>query len=157
MKKILILTIPLLLTACVTMDSQNPNYGYSQQQGYNQYQNQNIGKIVSIRNVQIQGSNDVSAPGVIIGGIVGGLLGNQIGGGKGKTLAAVAGAAGGAYVGNEIAKKNSQPVDALEIQVRQYNGQIITVTQPRDNSYFRNGDTVVINTNSNGQVYLSPR
>ena len=47
-----------------------------------------------------------SAVGIGIGAVVGGLLGNQVGSGDGKTLATVAGAVGGAYVGNEIAKKN---------------------------------------------------
>lgn len=44
--------------------------------------------------------------GIGIGAVVGGLLGNQIGGGEGKTLATIAGAVGGGYVGNEIAKRN---------------------------------------------------
>ncbi|MBG6071994.1 MULTISPECIES: glycine zipper 2TM domain-containing protein [unclassified Polaromonas] len=44
--------------------------------------------------------------GIGVGAVVGGLLGNQLGGGKGKTLATIAGAVGGGYVGNEIAKRN---------------------------------------------------
>ena len=43
--------------------------------------------------------------GIGIGAVVGGLLGHQVGGGKGKTLAAIAGAMGGGYAGNEIAKR----------------------------------------------------
>lgn len=42
--------------------------------------------------------------GTVIGGVAGGVLGHQIGGGKGKTLATVAGAAGGAYAGNQVQK-----------------------------------------------------
>jgi uncharacterized protein YcfJ len=38
--------------------------------------------------------------------VVGGLLGNQVGGGNGKTLATIAGAVGGGFLGNEIAKRN---------------------------------------------------
>jgi uncharacterized protein YcfJ len=38
--------------------------------------------------------------------VVGGLLGNQVGGGNGKTLATIAGAVGGGYLDNEIAKRN---------------------------------------------------
>lgn len=44
--------------------------------------------------------------GIGVGAVIGGLLGSQIGGGKGRTLATLAGAVGGGYVGNEIAKKN---------------------------------------------------
>lgn len=47
-----------------------------------------------------------SAVGIGLGAVVGGLLGNQVGGGRGKTIATIAGAMGGAYAGNEIAKRN---------------------------------------------------
>jgi uncharacterized protein YcfJ len=40
--------------------------------------------------------------------VVGGLLGNQVGSGNGRKLATIAGAVGGGYVGNEIAKRNQQ-------------------------------------------------
>src|SRR3990167_2158646 len=50
-----------------------------------------------------------SAVGIGIGALVGGALGSQIGSGDGKTLATIAGAVGGGYVGNEIAKKNAAP------------------------------------------------
>jgi uncharacterized protein YcfJ len=46
-----------------------------------------------------------SPVGIGVGAVLGGLLGNQIGGGNGKTLATIAGAVGGGYVGNEIAKR----------------------------------------------------
>ena len=42
--------------------------------------------------------------GTVIGGVVGGLLGSTIGRGSGKTLATVAGAAGGGYAGNTVQK-----------------------------------------------------
>ena len=45
--------------------------------------------------------------GMAIGGAAGGLLGNQIGGGKGKTIATVAGVAGGAYAGKKV-QENQQ-------------------------------------------------
>ena len=48
--------------------------------------------------------------GTVIGGVAGGLLGSTIGGGKGKTVATVAGAAGGAYAGNQV-QKNMQQKD----------------------------------------------
>ncbi|GJJ04259.1 hypothetical protein RugamoR64_47970 [Duganella rhizosphaerae] len=47
--------------------------------------------------------------GIGIGALLGGLVGSHVGGGNGRTLAAIAGAVGGGYVGNEIAKHN-QPV-----------------------------------------------
>ena len=50
-----------------------------------------------------------SAVGIGLGAVVCGLLGNQVGSGRGKTIATIAGAMGGAYAGNEIAKRNQQP------------------------------------------------
>jgi uncharacterized protein YcfJ len=50
----------------------------------------------------VQDQNRVA--GSVIGGVVGGVLGHQIGGGTGKTVATVAGAAGGAYAGNKVQK-----------------------------------------------------
>jgi hypothetical protein len=44
--------------------------------------------------------------GIGIGALVGGLVGSRVGGGNGRTLAEIAGAVGGGYVGNEIAKRN---------------------------------------------------
>ena len=44
--------------------------------------------------------------GIGIGALLGGLVGSHVGGGNGRTLAAIAGAVGGGYVGNEIAKRN---------------------------------------------------
>lgn len=44
--------------------------------------------------------------GIGVGAVVGGLLGSQVGGGNGKTLATIAGAVGGGYLGNEIAKRS---------------------------------------------------
>jgi uncharacterized protein YcfJ len=47
-----------------------------------------------------------SPVGIGVGAVVGGLIGSQVGGGNGRTLATIAGAVGGGYVGNEIAKRN---------------------------------------------------
>jgi uncharacterized protein YcfJ len=44
--------------------------------------------------------------------VAGGLLGSAIGGGRGKTVATVAGAAAGAYAGNQV-QKNMQEKDVV--------------------------------------------
>jgi len=54
------------------------------------------------RQAPVQDSNRVA--GTVIGGVAGGLLGSTIGGGTGRTVATIAGAAGGAYVGNRVQK-----------------------------------------------------
>jgi uncharacterized protein YcfJ len=50
--------------------------------------------------------------GTLIGGVAGGVLGHQIGGGTGRTVATIAGAAGGAYAGNQV-QKNMQRKDVV--------------------------------------------
>lgn len=47
-----------------------------------------------------------SPVGIGLGAVIGGALGSQVGSGDGKTLATIAGAIGGGYIGNEVAKKN---------------------------------------------------
>lgn len=54
---------------------------------------------------QQTGANSVSPLGMGVGAVVGGLVGSQVGGGNGKTLATIAGALGGGYLGNEVAKR----------------------------------------------------
>ena len=61
------------------------------------------GKVTAVKQVEKKGEG--SAVGLLGGAVVGGVLGHQIGGGTGKTLATVAGAAGGAYAGREVEKK----------------------------------------------------
>jgi outer membrane lipoprotein SlyB len=67
--------------------------------------------------------------GAIAGGVVGGVLGNQVGGGRGKKLATVAGAVGGAMVGHEIQQRNAQTQNVYQIGVRLNNGAYQTFTQ----------------------------
>jgi uncharacterized protein YcfJ len=50
--------------------------------------------------------------GTVIGGVAGGLLGSTIGGGRGRTVTTIAGAAGGAYVGNRV-QKDMQRKDVI--------------------------------------------
>jgi len=47
--------------------------------------------------------------GIGTGAVIGGLLGNQVGKGKGRTLATIAGAIGGGYIGNEVQERSRQP------------------------------------------------
>lgn len=59
--------------------------------------------------------------GMIGGGVVGALAGSQFGHGGGKTVAELAGAAGGAYAGNEIQKRVNTTKEYL-VQVHMTNG-----------------------------------
>ncbi|MFZ6709830.1 glycine zipper 2TM domain-containing protein [Undibacterium sp. TC9W] len=60
-----------------------------------------------VRNYQTQPAQAKNSPvGIGVGAVIGGLVGSQIGNGNGRTLATIAGAVGGGYVGNEVAKRN---------------------------------------------------
>jgi outer membrane lipoprotein SlyB len=85
----------------------------------------NCGVVESIREVEVRGQG--TGLGMAVGGVAGGLLGNQVGHGGGRAVATVAGAAGGAFVGNEIEKK-SRTHTAYRITVRMEDGTYRTVT-----------------------------
>ena len=63
------------------------------------------GQIQTIRFVEEEGKG--TGLGAVAGGVLGGVIGHQIGSGTGRTVATVAGAAGGAYVGNTVEKKKN--------------------------------------------------
>ena len=79
--------------------------------------------------------------GAVAGAGVGGLAGSQVGGGKGKVAATVLGAAGGAYVGNEIENRQRQADDAYRITVRMDDGSRQSLTQDTETN-LRVGDRV---------------
>ena len=64
--------------------------------------------------------------GTIAGGVVGGVLGHQVGGGKGKDIATIAGALGGAYAGNRV-QNNMAKTTEYHVVVRLESGATQTV------------------------------
>jgi len=87
------------------------------------------GVIEQIVDTQIT-SNQHQGVGAVLGGLAGVGIGSLIGAGTGRDVAMVAGAIGGALAGNEIQKKNDQPVPAQQIIVRTSSGVLVAVTQP---------------------------
>ena len=63
-----------------------------------------------------------SGVGMVAGGVLGGVLGHQIGGGTGKTVATIAGAAGGAYVGNKV-EQNRNTKGMWNVSIKMDGGQ----------------------------------
>lgn len=78
------------------------------------------GKVVDVQVVEKDGEG--SALGLIGGGVAGALLGNQIGAGRGKTLATIAGAAGGAYAGKKV-EEHVKSTTVWAVRVRFEGGQ----------------------------------
>lgn len=104
-----------LLGACAdTSQGYRPNTGYGPNGAYNTDSAPSGAYAQRARVVDIEyggGSGGIAGTGIstgaVIGGIVGGLVGNQVGGGTGRTLATLAGVAGGAMAGDRIEKSRN--------------------------------------------------
>jgi len=106
------------------------------------------GVIEQITSVQLE-SNHHRGLGAIVGGLGGLGIGSLIGGGTGRDVAMVAGALGGALLGNDIQKKHDQPVQGQQIIVRVRSGVLVSVTQPVDPN-LRTGQRVYIEGSGEG-------
>ena len=93
------------------------------------------GVIEQITETQIA-SNQHQGVGAVVGGLAGVGIGSLIGGGTGRDVAMVAGAIGGALVGNQVQKRNDQPVPAQQVIVRTKTGVLVAVTQPVNPALF---------------------
>lgn len=89
------------------------------------------GVVEQITLVQLQ-TNHHRGIGAIVGGLGGLGIGSLIGGGTGRDVAMVAGALGGALLGNNVQKRYDQPVPGQQIIVRVTSGVLVAVTQPVD-------------------------
>jgi outer membrane lipoprotein SlyB len=83
------------------------------------------GVVTSVHANEVKGST--SGVGMVAGGVLGGVLGHQIGSGRGNTVATVAGAAGGAYVGNKV-EQNRNTKSHWEVTLRMDSGNTRTFT-----------------------------
>jgi outer membrane lipoprotein SlyB len=140
LKSVIALAAVLTLGACADMNTANSSSTYPQYSNstreYSDY-----GVVQSIDLVR-QGGTGVGG-GAILGAVVGGILGNQVGGGDGRTAATVIGAAGGAYAGNELEKRNQPQGDAFKLTIRMRDGSYQTLTQT-SHADIRVGDRVRI-------------
>jgi outer membrane lipoprotein SlyB len=84
----------------------------------------NCGVVTDIQAIKAAGPS--SGGGAVAGGIAGIIIGNQIGGGNGRTIAKIAGAAGGAYVGNRI-EKRVRSETTYDVTVKLDNGSSTTL------------------------------
>jgi outer membrane lipoprotein SlyB len=101
----------------------------------------NCGVVEAINVIEVKGEG--SYLGMIAGGLAGALLGSQVGGGSGRTVATVAGAAGGAYAGNEIEKRMKTTARHYEVIVRLEGGGSQAVSYEAEPA-FRVGDRVKV-------------
>jgi len=78
------------------------------------------GVVQSVRSSEVK--QPTSGVGMVAGGVLGGVLGHQIGSGRGNTVATVAGAAGGAYVGNKV-EQNKNTKTQWSVGIKMDSGQ----------------------------------
>ena len=108
----------------------------------------NCGTVDSIAPIAKQGEG--SGAGAVLGGVLGGVLGHQVGGGRGKDLATVAGAVGGAFLGNTV-EKNAKTSSVYDVRVRLEDGTFQTLRYETEPGV-RIGDKVKI---ENGRAVRS--
>jgi outer membrane lipoprotein SlyB len=140
----------LSLSACSGMNSTpypaNPDVA-SSGRAYPDSPYSGVGVVHSIERVQPEkgglGGTGIGL-GTLAGAVIGGVVGNQVGAGRGKTVATVAGVAGGAYVGHELEGRQAATAEAYRITVRMENGENQVLTQSV-NTGFRVGDRVRLN------------
>lgn len=83
-----------------------------------------MGTVVSIDRVDVSSANN--GIGAVAGAVVGGVAGHQVGGGRGKDVATVLGAVGGAVAGNAI-EKYERKTYRYDVLVRAADGSTRTL------------------------------
>lgn len=104
----------------------------------------NCGVVEAVNVIEVKGEGNYL--GMIAGGLAGALLGHQVGGGTGKTVATVAGAAGGAYAGNEV-EKRMKTTKHYEVIVRLESGGTQAIPYETDPGY-KVGEKVRVENNT---------
>jgi outer membrane lipoprotein SlyB len=132
----------LALGACANMNTATPA-ATTYPQNTNVYTQYGVVQSIELVQQNAAPANGIGA-GTIAGALVGGILGHQVGGGTGNTAATVLGAAGGAYVGNQMEKnQGAQQVNAYKLNIRLNNGTYQAITQSSADD-IRVGDRVQI-------------
>ncbi len=141
MKRILIVGVIstiALVAGCAQPGLGGGSYARSQVRGE---QSVRLGTIEAVRDVIIDGRD--TGTGTLAGAAVGGVAGSTLGSGNRASAAgAIAGAVVGGLVGNSI-EKGASDRRGVEVTIRLENGQVIAVTQEKDEE-FRTGDRVRI-------------
>ncbi|MET3120111.1 outer membrane lipoprotein SlyB [Undibacterium sp. GrIS 1.8] len=136
MKKIIVLTAVVALSACAVPPTSNSVYRPGQTQNE---QSVRMGVVESVREVTIDKGQ--SGVGTVAGAAVGGIAaGSSIGKGNGSIAAGILGAVAGGMIGQAV-EGNMNKSKGFEITVRLDNGEIKAITQDAD-ELFRPGDRI---------------
>ena len=126
------------LAGCAQPGLGGGNYTRGQVRGE---QSVRFGSVESVRDVIIDARD--TGTGTLAGAAIGGVAGSTVGGGsRANAVGAIAGAVVGGIIGNAV-EKSGNDRKGVEVTVRLENGNIIAVTQEKDEE-FRVGDRVRI-------------
>ncbi len=147
MKKLSVLLLVLVLTACATSSPDVIQRGDAQRLSVVE-----DGTVLSVRPVTVEGSQ--SGAGAAAGGVVGGLAGYGAGSNQREgQIIGVLGAVAGVVAGNAIERMGTRE-EAYEILVQLKNGDRRAVVQAKGTEVFAPGDAVVLVT-TGGKVRVS--
>jgi outer membrane lipoprotein SlyB len=128
----------VVVAGCASPGLGGGNYTRGQVRGE---QSVRLGTVESVRDVVIDATN--TGTGTLAGAALGGVAGSTAGrGNRANAAGAIAGAVVGGLVGNAI-EKNANDRRGVEVTVRLEGGQMIAITQEKDEE-FRVGDRVRI-------------
>ena len=127
-KILLILPLCLIVAAC----AQNPSATtYSRDQVLH-VQNVQLGTIISVRQVQIEGTK--SGVGAAAGTVVGAVAGSGVGDGRGSAIAAVIGGVAGGLIGDKVENAATKKA-GVELTVQLDSGGLISVVQEAEEPF----------------------
>lgn len=127
-----------VLAGCAQPGLGGGNYTRGQVRGE---QTVRFGLVESVRDVVIDARD--TGTGTLAGAAIGGVAGSTVGGGsRANAVGAIAGAVVGGIIGNAV-EKSGNDRKGVEVTVRLENGNVIAVTQEKDED-FRVGDRVRI-------------
>jgi outer membrane lipoprotein SlyB len=104
-----------------------------------QAQQVELGTVVAVRKVQIEGSQ--SGVGTVGGAAVGAIAGSAIGGGRGSAIASVLGGIGGLVLGSKMEEGVTQ-TEGQELTVKLETGNTIAVVQAAGEQPLQVGERV---------------
>ena len=110
----------------------------------------NCGSVTGVKTIEVKGEG--TGLGAVTGGVIGGVLGHQVGAGRGKDVATVAGAAGGAYAGHQV-EKNAKAKTQYQVIVKLETGESRTFTYNAATSY-KIGDKIKVIENKIGRAHV---
>ena len=145
----ILLSISLISFGCANQSLKSDTF---QRDSVQRISNVQFGEIISLKNVNIEGS---TKSGSIVGGLIGAAAGSGVSDSRPESeIGAIIGGAIGATLGGELSK-NIQSVDGLQITISTTDGRTISIVQEVSDYNFDVGDKVEIIT-IKGKTRVSP-